>query len=72
MILRLCVPAIWLRIIRTGKGVMLAVLDLLLEPFLLVLLPVMSVYEVTACNDFEAAEDHDVTYIEWNTATTAR
>jgi hypothetical protein len=59
--MRLRVQAIRLRAIRTRKRIMPPLLGFFLKLLFLVLLPVMSVDEVSAGDYLKAAEDHDVT-----------
>jgi cytochrome b561 len=54
------VPAILLRRIGTRKRVMAPFLGFCLKLLLVVLLPVVSVDEVSTCNNLKAAKDHDV------------
>jgi hypothetical protein len=56
----LSIPAIALRAVGTRERVMASLLCMLLELLLSILLPVMSVDEVSTCNNLKAAEDHDV------------
>ena len=56
----LSVPAILLRRIGTRKRVMAPFLGFCLKLLLVVLLPVVSVDEVSTCNNLKAAKDHDV------------
>jgi len=56
----LSIPAILLCSIGTGKRVMASLLSLFLKLLLSVLLSVMPMNQVSACDNLKAAEDHDV------------
>ena len=56
----LSIPAILLCRIGTWKCVMASLLSLCLKLLLSVLLSVMPVDKVSACDNLKAAEDHDV------------
>lgn len=63
-VLRLRMPAIRLRIVRTGKSMVSPVLNLFLSLlFDLILLSVVALDEISAGNYFQPAEDHDVTLV---------
>lgn len=59
-VMSLRIPAILLRRIGTRKRVMAPFLGFCLKLLLVVLLPVVSVDEVSTCNNLKAAKDHDV------------
>jgi len=56
----LSIPPILLCRVCTGKRVMASLLSFFLKLLLSVLLSVMPVNEVSACDNLKAAEDHDV------------